>query len=163
MSIRTKHAALIAMALTAAAQPAFAGSSGGSAALALACLLGEHAPQLSAADRYVLGHFMAGDTHFPLPATTHSITVTAEKVVCRSGNVDIAEHSCEITFGSHTSTLNGLRGQALLATLEENGVQGDGAAGTIYFAVAPVSCKVDSQQVQAEAGGGASCTYTAGQ
>ncbi len=163
MGIWTNRAMLLALPLIAAAQPALAGNSQGNAALALACLLGEQAPQITSAERYVLGHFMAGDTHFALPAGVHTITITSEKVVCRSGNVDIAEHSCEVTFGSHSHTLNGLRGQALLATLQENGVQGDGAAGTIYFSVAPVTCKVDAKEVQDEAGGGAKCSYTEGQ
>ena len=35
------------------------------------------------------------------------IVVTADKIVCRTGNVDITVRNCEVTFGKKTKTVNG--------------------------------------------------------
>jgi hypothetical protein len=39
----------------------------------------------------------------------------------------------------------------------------DGAAGTIYYSVAPIECRIDAARVLSNDGGGARCNYTNGQ
>ena len=157
-----KRTAFLVIAMLLASGGAFAAQSGGNAALALAAIVGERSPILSHGEKGVLAHFLAGTVSFPLPPGMHKIVVTAEKIACRMGNVAITQHSCELTFGSSTITVAGRPGQELLATLQQNGVTGDGAAGTIYYSVAPITCTVDPAEVQAQSGGGASCVYTVG-
>jgi hypothetical protein len=158
-----KRTILLALPLLLAANSgAFAASSGGNAALALAALIAEHSPAISHNERIVLGRFLEGHTGFALPPGMHHIVVSADKVVCRLSDIDVTMHNCDITVGSMTYTEAGRRGQALLATMQENGVTGDGAAGSIYFGVAPISCNIDTGMVQARAGGGAKCVFTVG-
>ena len=134
----------------------------GNAALALAAQIGVLSPLLSAAQKSVLEHFLDGQMTFSVPAGLSVITVASEKTTCRKGDVDITMHSCELTFGSATVTENGLRGQSLTATLMENGVFADGAAGSIFYSVAPIACTVNIAEVQSGSGGGAKCVYTNG-
>lgn len=157
-----KRAALIVIPMLLASGGAYAANSEGNGALALAALIGEQSPNLSHAEKSVLAHFLAGETNFTLPSGMHKIKVTADKVTCRMGDVDLTMHSCEFTFGAATFTDAGTRGQELLATMQENGVASDGAAGTIYYSVAPITCTIDPVEIQSPDGGGAKCTYTNG-
>lgn len=157
-----KRAALFAIPLLLADSGAFAEQSNGNAALALAALVGEKSPVLSHGEKFVLARFLAGQTAFAIPSGVGVITVTSSKITCRMGNVSIVTHSCELTFGSSTITVAGRRGQELLATMQENGVASDGAAGTIYYSVSPITCTVDPAEVQSNGGGGAKCVYTNG-
>ena len=157
-----KRLALFVTAALLVSGNAYASSSGGNSGLALAALIGEQSPALSPAKKMVLAHFLAGKTNFPIPPGAGIIVVKASQVTCRMSNVDITRHSCELKFGAASVTLNGRRGHELLATLVENGVPSDGAAGTIYYSVAPITCIVKTAEVQANGGGGASCTFTSG-
>src|ERR1700685_929406 len=121
-----KRAAVLVIPMLLASGGACAAQSNGNAALALAAIVGERSPVLSHAEKQVLAHFLAGTVSFPLPPGMNTITVTAGKITCRMGNVAITVHSCELTFGSSTITLAGRPGQELLATLQQNGVPGDG-------------------------------------
>jgi hypothetical protein len=157
-----KRLAILVAAMLLANGSAFASSSSGNGALALAALIGGQSPVLSPAKKSVLAHFLAGQTNFPIPSGANVIVVHASQVTCRMGNVDITRHSCDLKFGGGTITLNGRPGQELLATMIENGVQSDGAAGTIYYSVAPISCTINAADVQSNGGGGAHCTYVNG-
>ncbi|HXC55708.1 MAG TPA: hypothetical protein VNU97_10450 [Rhizomicrobium sp.] len=157
-----KRLALFVTAMLLVSGNAFASSSSGNGALALAALIGQQSPFLSPAKKTVLAHFLAGQTSFPIPPGANISVVNAAQVTCRMGDVDITQHSCDLKFGSTTITLSGRPGQELLATMIENGVQSDGAAGTIYYSVAPISCTVNASVVQSNGGGGAHCTYTNG-
>jgi hypothetical protein len=90
------------------------------------------------------------------------ITVAADSVVCRAGNVDIAVFSCALKFGGKTVNLSGRAAHEVFATLAENGVPGDGAAGTIYEAVHALNCTLDPAAIAQKDGGGASCSFIAG-
>jgi hypothetical protein len=140
----------------------FAAQSNGSAALALAAMIAERSPTLSHTEKSVLAHFLAGESSFPLPPGLHHIRVSADKIQCRMGDVDISLHRCDLTFGATTISEPGAAGQALLATMQENGVASNGAAGTIYYTVSPVTCVVDPSEVESHDGGGAMCSYTNG-
>lgn len=155
-----KQTILIAVPLLVAAGAAFASPSTihGNGALMLASIVGRDDPQLTHAEKAVLSHFLAGDTGFS--TSVQSIRVNASKITCRMGDVSLVVHSCELTFAATTVTHKGLDGQALLATMQENGVMANGAAGTIYYSVAPLTCTIDVAQVQSNGGGGVTCTYT---
>jgi len=157
-----KRAIILAIPLMLASGTSFASQSSGNGALALAALVGTQSPALGASEKMVLDRFLAGETNFTLPPGVHRITVKADKIACRLGDVAIVVHSCVLTFGSSTVTEDGSRGQEMLATMMENGVSADGAAGTIYYSVAPIVCTVDAAVVQSNGGGGATCTYTNG-
>ena len=64
---------------------------------------------------------------------TATINVTADAVICRAGDVDIAAFACELRFGATTISLDGRRANELFATMNEAGVSPEGAAGTIYM------------------------------
>jgi hypothetical protein len=68
--------------------------------------------------------------------------------------VDIAAFSCVLDFGSGTVSLSGRAAHEVFATLLENGVPGDGAAGTIYEAVLRLQCRLDPQEIAQKGGGG---------
>jgi hypothetical protein len=116
---------LLLLSLLFANNPALAGTSSGSGALALAALVGNVSPSLGAVEKSGLMKLLDGKTDFSFPAGT-TITVAAEKVTCRAGNVDIASHSCDLSFGGQVVSLTGRSAHELFATLEESGVEPDG-------------------------------------
>lgn len=157
-----KRAIALVIPLILAATTAYAAQSSGNAALALAATIGWHSPDLSNSDRSAMAAVL-DDFSKPLPTPARPIVIKADKIRCRMGDVDIAMHECVLTFGTKTVTLSGAVGQNFLATMIENGVQADGAAGTIYYTVAPIRCTVDVAQVKAHDGGGAKCIFTNGE
>jgi len=156
------RAFVLATALLFATAPAFAGESSGNAALALAALIGANQPSLSRAEKALLADFLSGETNVAVPENARRIVVKADKISCRMGDVDIGLHDCTLTFGTATVTKTGSAGQMLLATMQQNGVESDGAAGTIYYNVMPITCTVDATEVEQHDGGGAMCTFTNG-
>lgn len=136
---------------------AFAGSSSGSAALALSAI-GGYSPTLSAADKRLLLAYLNGQANAPHPPGKH-ILVKVNAIDCRASDVDIALHACTLTFGAKKVELSGRAAHEVYATLVENGVPGDGAAGSIHELVTDLSCDVDADAVAAKAGGGASCSF----
>ncbi len=145
---------------TAIAQTAGSVTSGGGA-LALAALVGWHSPDVSTADKQILASMLIGDLAFTFPANGQ-IVVRADSVSCRTGNVDISEHDCTLKFGTATRTLKGREAHELYATLIENGVAPDGAAGSIYAALSHLDCVIKPDEVKQKAGAGASCTLQPG-
>ena len=150
---------VLTLAVAAASGPAIAAKSHGSPALALAAFIGENAPTVSRGDKAVLFHFLGGRTNFALRPGTHRIVVQADKVRCRMGDVDLTLHSCELTFGTKTLIEGGRTGQALLATMLQNAVAPNGAAGTIYYSVAHIRCTINPVEIQTKDGGGAVCEF----
>ncbi len=153
-----KPIAFLTIPLLLANHAALAGSADGSGALALAALVAEHSPNVKASDKTVLGKFLNGQTNVPyLP--NKKITVAAGAVTCRANNVDITQHSCDLTFGAKKATTQGRKAHELYATLAEVGVPPDGAAGSIFEAVSNLDCTIDPAEVKQKAGGGAHCTF----
>jgi len=134
---------------------AFAGSIDGNGALALAALVAEHSPNVKAHDKFLLDKFLNGQTY----ASKKKITVAAAAVTCRASNVDITQHSCDLTFGAKKVATRGRKAHELYATLAEVGVPPDGAAGSIFEAVSNLDCTIDPGEVKQKAGGGAHCTF----
>ena len=135
--------------------------SSGNAALALSALVGEHSPTLHAFDKLTLAKLFSGNTHVAYPSGK-TISVTANKIVCRTSNVDITQHSCALTFGARTINTTGRRAHELYATLIENGVPGEGAAGSEFESLSKLSCTIDPNAIDQRAGGGANCNFTPG-
>jgi hypothetical protein len=135
---------------------ASAGSANGSAALALAGLVAPYSPVLSPAEKKVVAAFLAGQTSAPY---AKEILVTADKIICRTSNVDIAARSCELTFGNTVRKFRGREANELYTTAAMAGVPSDGAAGSIFESVSKLSCTLDPAQINEKAGAGADCSY----
>jgi hypothetical protein len=153
--------ALLVVPLLLATQSAFAASTAGNSALALAALVAAHSPSLTWQEKNAMAHMLDGNLSFPFPANK-KIAVKADKVVCRASNVDISAHSCELDFGAKKAKLSGRAAHELYATLIESGVPGDGAAGSVFESLTTLACTIDPSAVKQKAGGGADCTFTPG-
>jgi hypothetical protein len=136
-----------------------AGASNGSSALALSAIVGDLSPQTSAADKKLLAAYFAGRAEAP-HAKGQRIAVKADAVDCRAGNVDITSRACELTFGAKKIELSGRKANELYATLIENGVVAEGAAGSSHASITALDCIVDADEVAEKAGGGARCAFT---
>jgi hypothetical protein len=154
-----KPIALMAVPLAFASQAALAaGSVQGNGALALAALVGEHSPHVKPLEKIALLRLFNGQLTTPYPANK-KISVKADAISCKTSNVDITEHRCELTFGTKKIVTNGRRAHELYATLAEVGVPPDGAAGSIFEALSNLDCTIDPDEVKQKAGGGAQCGY----
>jgi hypothetical protein len=152
-----KLAALVFSLLLAGASAAAAASVTGASALALAGVVALYAP-LPAANKHAVAAFFKGDTNFPFKG---KISVTAEKIVCRTSNVDITARSCEVTFKTKKQTVNGREANELFATEAVAGVPSEGAAGSNFESLSKLNCTLDPAQLKQKAGGGAECAYEA--
>ena len=128
----------------------------GSADLALAGVVAAASPQLTSAERKAVDELFAGSSNI---SYKKKIAVSADKIVCRAGNVDITSRSCDLTFGNKTKTINGRAANELYATEAMAGVPSDGAAGKSFESVARLNCTLDPQAIKQNDGSGASCSY----
>jgi hypothetical protein len=133
-----------------------AASSGGWSALALAGVVAPHAPALAPFQKQRIARIFDGNL---TGAGAGPLTVTATKVLCRTSNVAIDARSCTLTFGMKTATLTGRLANELFATLVENGVTPDGAAGSIYAGLSGLTCTIRPAVIHQASGGGAQCTF----
>jgi hypothetical protein len=138
---------------------AFAGSATGSAALALAGVVAAHSPKLSPAEKKAVASFFDGKTDIPYSG---KIKVIADKIVCRTGNVDITARSCEVTFAGEKVSFRGREANELYATEVLAGVPSDGAAGSNFESVTKLACTLDPAAIKDKAGSGAECSYETG-
>jgi hypothetical protein len=152
-----KPIALLTIPLLLANHAAFAGSIDGNGALALAALVAEPS-NIKASDKIVLAKFLNGQTSVPY-APNKKIKVAAAAVTCRASDVDITQHSCDLTFGAKKAATQGRKAHELYATLAEVGVPPDGAAGSIFEGVSNLDCTIDPGEVKQKGGGGAHCTF----
>lgn len=151
---------LAAVFLALAAAPSRAGQTSGPYALALAGVIGEHDPQLQAADRRAVAALFAGAAPASYPAERR-ILVRADKILCRVSNVEITARSCQLTWGGRTVALSGGAANTVFATLAAAGVPSEGAAGSIYETVRRLVCTLTPAVIRQNAGGGANCIYAA--
>ena len=150
---------ILVAALLSFSSAALAESADGNGALALAALVAENSPLLGATDKAVLAKFLNGQTNVAYPAGETTL-VSADKITCRTSNVDITEHSCDLAFGKKTVMLMGRRAHELYTTLAEIGVQAEGAAGSSFAALSNLKCAINPSEVQQKSGGGAHCDYS---
>lgn len=128
----------------------------GSTALALAGVIAPLSPELSGAEKKAVAVLFAGSSDVPAKKT---IMVTADRIVCRTGNVDITVRSCELTFGKKTRTVNGSTANEIFATEALAGIPPDGAAGSNFESLTKLSCTIDPNAIRRKDGSGADCTF----
>jgi hypothetical protein len=137
---------------------ASAATARGSGALAVAALVGAHAPGLIRHDKRTLEQLLDGHASVPFPAN-RKISIEAAAIDCTAGNVDITAHSCKLTFGAETVHITGRKAHELYATLVEVGIPSEGAAGTLHETVSHLVCTINPHEIAQKAGGGADCTF----
>lgn len=137
---------------------AYAGASNGPGALALAALVAEPSPQVPAQDKRLVAAYFDGRADAP-HTKGKRVAVKADAIDCRASNVNITERTCDLTFGDKKITLRGRKAHELYATLAENGVPGEGAAGSIHESITSLDCQIDADEVADKAGGGARCAF----
>ena len=135
-------------------------SASGSAALALAGVVAQCSPLLSTGEKKAVAALFAGNADVAYPK---KISVTADKIVCRASNVDITARSCELTFKAITHTVAGRQASEIFATEALAGVPSDGAAGSVFESLAKLNCTLDPEEIRQKGGGGASCSFEAGE
>ena len=140
------------------ATAASAGSASGSAALALTAVVAQYSPALKPAEKKTVASLFAGNTNC---AATGKISVTADKLMCRTSNVDLTSRSCELTFKTGKRSLKGREANELFATAALAGIPAVGAAGSNIESAAKLNCTLDPQQIRQKDGGGASCSFDA--
>lgn len=148
--------ALVTIALFSLPTLALADTSGGSPGMAFAALMAQHAPTVSAANKWRLMQYLGN--HSAGPAAPTLITVNAKGLQCLSGNVAENFHSCELDYGSSHLTITGRAANELYATAVENGVQPDGAAGKMGFVLKDLMCTVKPHDIGT--GGAVACSWT---
>jgi len=146
---------VLAVSLSLGAGSAEAASITGQASLALAGVVALYAP-LPAANRKAVAALFKGDTNFPYKP---KISVMAEKIVCKTSNVDITARSCELTFKTGNKALRGREANELYATAAMAGIAAEGAAGSNVQNFSKLNCTLDPKAIKDKAGGGAECTY----
>jgi hypothetical protein len=140
------------------ANAATATSASGSTALALAAVVAQYAP-IAAAPKRTVASFFKGDTNFPYGG---KISIAADKIVCRTSNVDITSRSCDITFKIAKRALKGRDANELFATMLMAGIPAEGAAGSNIAGLSKLNCTLDPKVMKQKAGGGADCTFEPG-
>jgi len=107
----TSGRSILSCALVLAATSHLAGASAatpakvsGATALALAGVIAPLSPNLTGAEKKAVAMLFAANADIPYKK---AIVVTADRIVCRTGNVDITVRNCEVTFGKKVKTVNG--------------------------------------------------------
>ncbi|TPQ41430.1 hypothetical protein C2U70_02935 [Bradyrhizobium guangdongense] len=135
---------------------AASGSTSGSTALALAGVVASKSPLLTSAEKKAMAMLFAANADIPY---NKPILVTADRIVCRTSNVDITLRSCELTFGKKVKTVNGSTANEVFATEALAGVPPDGAAGSNFESLSKLSCTIDPNAIRQKDGSGANCTF----
>lgn len=157
-----KHARIAALvfALTMACPPAaFAGSASGSPALALAAVIAPYSPDLMPLDKVTVAALFDGESG---KVAARKISVTADRIMCRTGNVDLTSRTCELTFKGGKHSLGGREASELFATMTLAGIAPEGAAGSNIAGISKLNCAVDVAAIKQKDGGGAACSFEAG-
>jgi hypothetical protein len=156
-------AVLLFAALGPSAASAAAGNTSGSSALALAGVVAPYSTVLSAPEKKTVAALFDGKPAMAI-TTKKQLLVTADSVVCRISNVDITSRSCELTFNNGGKrNVKGRAANEIYATLAVAGVDGDGAAGSIFRSVTKLSCALDPAEIKENTGGGAECSFRTGE
>ena len=128
---------------------------------ALAAVVAQHSPHLPAYDKKTMARLFGGDSVF-LIATKAKFSITADTVVCRTSNVDIAARSCELTFKVSKKTIKGREANEVNATSATAGVVAEGAAGSNIASFSKLNCSIDAREIRQKAGSGAQCSFETG-
>jgi hypothetical protein len=129
----------------------------GATALAVAAVVAQYSPLLSAGDKKVIAGLFDGKVKSSYPKK--KLSITADAVMCRISNVAIADRSCEITFSKKAKhSLKGREANEVYATLASAGITAEGAAGSMIENVTKFSCTLDPAEIKDNSGGGADCS-----
>ena len=131
----------------------------GSTALALAGVIAPLSPTLSGAEKRAVAMLFAANAEIPYKKP---IVVTVDRIVCRTGNVDITVRNCEVTFGKKVRNVNGSTANEIFATEALSGIPPDGAAGSNFESLSKLSCTIDPNAIRQKDGSGADCTFQPG-
>ncbi|MGY4629372.1 hypothetical protein [Bradyrhizobium sp. USDA 4486] len=131
----------------------------GATALALAGVIAPLSPDLTGPEKKAMAMLFAANADVPYKKP---IMVTADKIICRTGNVDITVRNCEVTFGKKTKTVNGSTANEIFATAALAGIPPDGAAGSNFESLTKLSCTIDPNAIRRKDGSGADCTFQPG-
>lgn len=139
----------------AAPDAATGGVSQGSAALMLASLIAPYEPSLDGKRRAALA--VLGDNGASI---FERIELNAANVSCRTSNVAIGAYGCDMKFANGATTaLKGRKAHELYATMLENGVPVEGAAGSLQAQINELKCVIEPRVLAQNAGGGAYCGW----
>lgn len=138
---------------------ALAASASGSPALALAAVIAPYAPDVSPLDKVTVAALFDGESG---KVAAKKIVVTAEKIVCKTSNVDLTSRSCELTFKGGKHSLKGREANELFATMAVAGIAPEGAAGSNIAGLSKLNCTLDVAAIKRKDGGGASCSFDSG-
>ncbi|WP_426422893.1 hypothetical protein [Bradyrhizobium genosp. A] len=131
----------------------------GSTALALTGVIAPLSPILSGAEKKAVAMLFAANADIPYKKP---IVVTADRIVCRTSNVDITLRNCEVIFGNKVRTVNGPTANEIFATEALAGIPPDGAAGSNFESLSKLSCTIDPNAIRQKDGSGADCTFQPG-
>ena len=131
----------------------------GSTALALAGVIAPLSPVLSGAEKKAVAMLFAANADIPYKKP---VVVTADKIVCRTGNVDITLRNCEVTFGKKARNVNGPTANEIFATEALAGIPPDGAAGSSFESLSRLSCTIEPNAIRQKDGSGAECAFQPG-
>ena len=152
--------AVLALSLSlAGSSTALAASASGSSALALAVVIAPYSPELSPLDKVTVAALFDGESG---KVAAKKIAVTAEKIACRTSNVDLASRSCELTFNGGKHSLKGREANELFATMALAGIAPEGAAGSNIAGASKLNCTLDVAAIKQKDGSGASCSFDSG-
>ena len=98
----------------------------------------------SAAERKAVAEFFSGKS----PLYKGKIAIAADKIVCRTSDVDVTSRSCELTYGDKTRSLTGREANEVYATEAMAGVPSEGAAGSIYEGLSKLTCTLDPEAIK---------------
>ena len=132
----------------------------GPTALALAAVIAQYSPLFRPYERRVIARLFDGRTRFT-PNT--KIPVTADSVVCRTSNIDVATRTCDLAFTVGKRALTGREANEVSATALAAGASSEGAAGSMVESLSKWVCTIDPNEIKKKAGGGAECTFETGQ
>jgi hypothetical protein len=160
--MKMKPACIAALALSLSVTPIYAadlaGSASGSPALALAAVIAPYS-DLSPVDKVTVAALFDGETG---KLAAKKISVAADKITCRTSNVDLTSRSCELTFKGRKHSLLGREANELFATMALAGIAPEGAAGSNIAGTSKLTCTLDVAAIKQKDGGGASCAFDAG-
>jgi hypothetical protein len=141
------------------AASAASATASGQTALALAGVVALYSPLLTSDEREAVSALFVGQIG---GRYAKKISVTADKIACRISNVDITARSCELTFRGAKQTITGRRANEIFATEAMAGIPPDGAAGSVSESLSKLTCTIDPAEIRKKAGGGADCSFEAG-
>jgi hypothetical protein len=152
----------IGQAVSSSSARAATATASGPSALALAAVIASHSGSLLGAfDKRAMSRLFEGKRL--ILRRVNKITVAVDSIVCKMSDVNITARSCELTFKNHKRNLSGRDANEVYGTLAVAGIMSEGAAGSIIESIMKLECTIDPVVIEQKSGGGATCTFEAGQ